>query len=188
MAGNKSTMSFRMVRPDGTIRWLESRSFPVRDAEGRFIRVVGIAEDFTERKEKNAALRASEEQFRQLADNIHELFFVLAPEPFQVTYLSPAYDEIWGRSRQEVYDRPMAWVDSIHPDDRAVMAGIFARKAIQEEVTFRIMRPDGDDSPHSGSQLSGASTKPGELIRAVGVAEDITDPQGKRRMPLPRLT
>ena len=42
--------TYRIVRPDGTIRWVHDRAFPVRDAAGRAYRIAGIAEDITERK------------------------------------------------------------------------------------------------------------------------------------------
>jgi PAS domain S-box-containing protein len=173
MQGNRSNMAYRILRPDGGIRWIESRSFPIYDSEGKLIRIVGIAENVTERREKAEALRASEEQFRQLADNIHELFFVISPEPFQVTYLSPAYDQIWGRSRQEVYDRPMAWVESIHPEDRGVIASIFEQQRVQDATAFRIVRPNGDIRWIAVRSFP-VFDQSGKLVRAVGVAEDVT--------------
>lgn len=48
--------TYRIVRPDGTIRWIQDRAFPVRDAEGRVYRVAGIAEDITQRKEAEEKL------------------------------------------------------------------------------------------------------------------------------------
>ena len=56
--GESSTGVFRVVRPDGTIRWVRGRSFPVRDATGRVRRLVGVSEDITE-------VRATEDQLRQ---------------------------------------------------------------------------------------------------------------------------
>jgi PAS domain-containing protein len=98
----------------------------------------GIGRDISGRREKENALRVSEEQFRQLADNIHEVFFVATPEPVRMVYLSPAYEEIWGRPRQEAYDRPAAWIDSVHPEDRAGVGSFFARcmQGIQSEMSI----------------------------------------------------
>ena len=49
-------MRYRVMRPDGSVRWIHSRSFPVHDSRGKFIRVVGIAEDVTERRHRKNAL------------------------------------------------------------------------------------------------------------------------------------
>ena len=164
-----------IVRRDETDLPIFLNIGPIKDAEGRVTGLVGIARDIIQRKEEEEALRKSEEQFRQLVDNIHELFFVLIPEPFRVAYLSPAYDEIWGRSRQEAYDRPMAWLESIHPEDREGVVTIFARRTqgIQSEAAFRILRPDGSVRWIEARSFPVRDTE-GKFIRLVGIAEDAT--------------
>jgi hypothetical protein len=56
--GEPATQGLRVVRPDGAIRWVRERLFPVKDPDGRVYRVVGLVEDVTD-------LRRTEEQFRQ---------------------------------------------------------------------------------------------------------------------------
>ena len=56
--GEKSESEFRVVRPDGTTRWVRGRAFPVRNADGRVYRMVGVAVDVTE-------LRNAQEKFTQ---------------------------------------------------------------------------------------------------------------------------
>ncbi len=58
-------LEFRVARPDGTVRWIKSRGFPIRDATGEVYRIAGIAEDVTELKIYEQALRTSETQLRQ---------------------------------------------------------------------------------------------------------------------------
>ena len=60
-------VTYRIIRPDGSVRWLRDRAFPVHDAEGKPYRIAGIAEDITDRRRAEAALQESEQQFRQLA-------------------------------------------------------------------------------------------------------------------------
>jgi diguanylate cyclase (GGDEF)-like protein/PAS domain S-box-containing protein len=143
----------------------------VRDLGGVALRIG----QFIKMKRSEEVMRASEEQFRQLAENIHEVFFVVEPEPVRMVYLSPAYHDIWGRSPQEVYDRPMAWVESVHADDREGVNKSFAdsMRGISSEMAYRIVRPD------SSVRWIEARTFPvrddkGKLTRVVGIAEDTT--------------
>jgi two-component system sensor histidine kinase UhpB len=54
--GGRHDHTYRIVRPDGSLRWIRGRAFPVRDELGKLIRVAGIAEDITERKRVELAL------------------------------------------------------------------------------------------------------------------------------------
>jgi len=55
-AGGNYDEVVRVVRPDGTVRWVRDRAFPVRDGEGRVYRIAGIAEDITARRESEQRL------------------------------------------------------------------------------------------------------------------------------------
>jgi PAS domain S-box-containing protein len=148
---------------------------PIKNKEGRVTGMFGIARDISERKKAEDSLRASEEQFRQLADNIREVFFVLTPEPVRVTYVSPAYEEIWGRSRKEVYERPAAWIESVHPEDREGVGSFFVRlmQGIQSEMAYRILRPDGSVRYIEARSFPVRDSED-KLIWIVGIAEDTT--------------
>src|SRR5689334_11152638 len=91
------------------------------------------------------ALKPTREQLQHLVDHIREVFFVATPEPVRVMYVSPAYEEIWGRSRAEVYQRPAAWIESILPEDRERAIEVFSQQQLGEptRMEYRIVRPDG---------------------------------------------
>jgi PAS domain S-box-containing protein len=50
-------LEFRIVRPDGAVRWIRDRVWPLRDDQGRVVRILGVAEDVTERRELEERLR-----------------------------------------------------------------------------------------------------------------------------------
>jgi PAS domain S-box-containing protein len=132
--------------------------------------------EITERKRAEEKLRNSEEQFRQLAENIREVFFIAEPEPTRITYLSPAYEEIWGRPRQEAYARPDAWIDAVHPDDREQAISLFTRSSQGEQARaeYRVVRPDGSVR-HIKARAFPVRDAAGKFCRLVGIAEDVTE-------------
>jgi PAS domain S-box-containing protein len=114
--------------------------------------------------------------FRQLAENIREVFFVLSPSTGEVLYISPAYEQVWGRTSESIYRSAMSWVDAVHPDDRERIGLLTARQLQGEPVEseFRIRTPDGNEK-WIRSRTFPVRGPAGELIRIVGIAEEITE-------------
>jgi PAS domain S-box-containing protein len=130
-----------------------------------------------ERKQSEQALRDSEEKFRQLAENITDVFWMTSPDMQQTHYASPAYENIWGRSTAALYEHPQEWADAILPEDRERVFATFGRLAADEphvSVEFRIARPNGEVRwiLSRGFQVRDAA---GKVIRITGVATDITE-------------
>lgn len=129
---------------------------------------VGIQRQLTE-----GELRGSEERFRELAENINEIFFVAEPNGGPVQYVSPAYETITGRKRAALYQNPGAWLDSIHPDDRTRVAQAFRDNTNNLDEEYRIVRPD-DDVRWLRSRAFSVKDESGVVVRIVGIAADIT--------------
>ncbi|MEZ5287285.1 MAG: PAS domain-containing protein [Vicinamibacterales bacterium] len=88
---------------------------------------------------------AAEERFRQLAENIQQVFWMVDPVTGEVLYVSPAYEVIWGRSSDSLYKSSRDWFEAIHPDDRQRVATALRTRwpgGHYDEV-YRIVRPDG---------------------------------------------
>ncbi len=163
------------TRKDGTVFPVSLSVGPIVDRQRRVIGGFGLAKDITARRAAEESLRESEEQFRQLAENIHEVFFVVALDPVRFAYVSNAFEEVWGMSRQELYLRPTAWIDAVHPDDRERVSNFFGQAAsgVAIDMQYRLVRPDGALRWISARTFPVHNDK-GELHRVVGIAEDIT--------------
>ena len=129
-----------------------------------------------ERRRIEHALRESEDRFRQVAENIDEVFWMTQTDGNRMLYVSPAYDRIWGRERTRLYESTRDWLDAVHPDDRAqVLHAVETKQARGDyDEVYRILRPDGTvrwihDRAFPVPDATGA------IIRIVGTAEDITE-------------
>ena len=147
-----------------------------------------LEREIAERERAAAELEESERRFRELAENIREVFFLVDPRNTQMLYVSLAYDQIWGRSREVLYRNPHAWTDPIHADDQAVAGDNLALMAAGKEVDyeFRIVRPDGELRwiRARGFPIRNGA---GEVYRVAGVADDVTERKEQQRR-IARLT
>jgi PAS domain S-box-containing protein len=166
----------RVRRADGEWRWLDSLAQPRFSPNGEFLGHVGLSPDITERKQAQQALERSEEKFRQLAENVHEVFWMMHPAGNEMLYISPAYEHIWGRTCASIYQDPRSWMEAVHPDDLE-QAGIKAQRQLQGdpiELEYRIRTPGGQEK-WIRSRAFPIRDQAGQLIRVVGIAEEITE-------------
>jgi len=170
-------MVYRIQTKSKEERWFWEQGQVISALPGAEMQTLeGLILDITPRFRAEEALRENEELFRQLAENVHEVFWVQDVETRRIIYISPVYETIWGRSRSQIYEQPDSLLSSVHPDDtgRTMVANIRLAQGIPMQEEFRIIRPDGH------IRWVAARTYPvfnSELLiyRWVGVAEDITE-------------
>lgn len=117
----------------------------------------------------------SEELFRQLTETIQEVFWISEPTMGDVLYVSPAYETVWGRSREELSQNFLSWSQAIHPDDRERVGQAYLENALKGtyDEEYRIYRPDG--TVRWIRDRGFPVQKEGVVVRITGIAEDITD-------------
>ena len=133
------------------------------------------ARESTRRRQAEIALRASETRFREMAENIRDVFWVATPDGKQLLYVSPGYGNIWGRTVAELHEQPDVWVSSIVEEerDRVLKALASLPRGGDVRIEYRIRRPDGtvrwvETRAYPSTDSSGAA-------HAVGVSTDITE-------------
>lgn len=121
--------------------------------------------------------RDREARFRQLADNIHEVFFMMDAQFRETLYINPAYEEIWGCSRKSLYDDPRSFMLPVPADDRARLQEYIA--LIQGggqpgKLEFRVIQPNGNVRWLLSHAVPIRNDR-GEVYRISGVALDVTE-------------
>jgi two-component system, cell cycle sensor histidine kinase and response regulator CckA len=132
--------------------------------------------EVAEHQRAEESLRESEEKFRQLADNIVDVFWMTSPDLQTILYVSPAYEQVWGHTAQSVYANPRQWSEAIVPEERERVLAVFLKLVDEPSASaeFQIVRPDGTKRWifSRGFQVHDAE---GNVIRLAGVAADITE-------------
>ena len=120
-------------------------------------------------------LRESEERFRQLTDNVEDVFWMFSAPDGVLAYVSPAYATIWGRSCDSLKRHHASWLDAVHPDDRARLAGRWAALATQPhyEEEYRLVLPDGA-TRWVRDRLFAVRNARGEVYRVARVTSDVS--------------
>ncbi len=142
--------------------------------KGRQAKLV-LARDITEENKAQEALRVSEEKFRQIAENIHEVFWMSDLKLTKILYVNSAYEQIWGRSCESLYKNVLSFLDVVHPEDRErVMTNIEKNRAQSIEIEYRIVRPDNSIRWIFDRSFP-IKNSAGEIYRRDGVSQDITE-------------
>ncbi len=152
LAGRSRRVEYRFLHKDGRVRWITSRLSPRWDAAENCWRVAFVDTDITEQKRLEAELKAtsaalaqSEKRFRQIAQSIKQFIFIRDAQTRQCLYASPAYETIWGRSCDSLYQDPMSWLEAVHPEDRPEVEETVAHQFQGDRIRheYRIFWPDG---------------------------------------------
>jgi PAS domain S-box-containing protein len=171
-------VEYRLRHKDGTLQHFLERGCPIYGRDGKPKFIDGVILDITHRKTAEEALRISEERFRQLAENIREVFWIGSPDWNEVFYVSPGYEEIWGRSCESLYQYPRSWLEAVVEEDREQVLQDLKRRSAgdlsdPEFSEYRIVRPDGSVR-WIFARAFPVRNEQGEIYRIAGIAEDIT--------------
>jgi PAS domain S-box-containing protein len=161
---------------DGIVHHSVVTKFPILGPEGRPALVGGMAMDITDRLQNERVLAESEERFRQLAENITEVFWMTDLPTTQMLYISPAYERVWGRSCRSLSENPWSFMDAIHPEDqeRVRLAVLNQSRGEQTDKEYRVVRPDGSIR-WVRDRAFPVKNVAGQFYRQVGIVDDFTE-------------
>ena len=175
---------YRILRPDGAIRWISDRAFPIRDSSGIVYRIVGLAGDITDQMRIQESLRTSEERLELVIRGSNDGFWdgrVLPNEPWSSprtpVWWSPRVKAMLGYTDEEFPDVLESWASRLHPEDAgrtfaALTAHIERRVPYDEE--YRLLTKAGR---YGWFRARGQAIwdETGRMTRMAGSLRDVTD-------------
>ena len=174
IAGKKDfDTEFRIITPNGDIRYLKAMASISRDKHGIAKRMTGINYDITRQKQAEEELRQSEYKFRMLVENQNDLV-VKVDEEGKFLFISPSYCQTFGKSEQDLLGKQ--FMPLVHPDDqektRAAMKALYAppHKSYLEQRASTV-----NGWRWIGWQDTAVLDAEGKVTEIIGVGRDITE-------------
>jgi PAS domain S-box-containing protein len=151
--------TYRVIHPNGTVRWLLERGFPVHDSAGRFYRLVGIARDITQhRLLEKEVLAISEREQQRLGQDLHD---DLCQQLVGIEFLSKALEQqLAGKAAEQEHHTPITFAAKAGEIAQLIRAAIGHTR-----VLARGLAPFGLQSDGLAKALAGLAARTSELFR-----------------------
>jgi diguanylate cyclase (GGDEF)-like protein/PAS domain S-box-containing protein len=172
--GTRYDLDYRVLRPDGTERWLHVRAEQFFDDHGVHLGSVGTTMDVTDRRLALDEIVEREERFRSLAESAPIGIF-LADLSGNLVYANAMMSQLAGAASSEF--EGVLWRDSVHPDDMdqlVTLGEVFRDGNTAFDVQFRVVQPGGDIRWVHSHATKLIDTE-GRAIGVVGTSIDVTE-------------
>ncbi len=177
LAGKTDRARFRIITRHGEVQWIESHGQPFVDSiQNRVVRIYGAAQNITESKQTEEALRKSEERFRLLAENAQDIIYRYQIKPERrYEYISPSVKHITGYTQEEYYADPDLDLKMLHPESRPQFDAVSPNSNSRHEpLVLPLVHKDGHkiwvEQRHW--LVFGAD---GSAVAIEGITRDITE-------------
>ncbi len=167
--GGLST-EYRIVLPDGTVRWVSTRSFPIVNAQGEVERIAGLSTDISERMRLSQEREMMSRALEQTADAV-----MITNARGEIVYVNPAFEELTGFSVNEVLGKSPSLLKSGFQDEafyRSMWSSI--TNGIPFTDIFINRRKDGE-LYYEAKTITPVRDAEGEICHYVATGKDITD-------------
>jgi PAS domain S-box-containing protein len=180
-AGLKTVLAFPLRHEENCIGVVELLCFQSRSADIGLLQILDVLGrqfgQFLERVEVVQKLKETEEIFQLLVNNVREVFWIGTADATRCIYVSPAYENEWGFSAQELYRTPGAILKAVVPEDRPKVIAHLSTENFPDdgrEIEYRLKRPDGSER-WIHARVWPIRDEDGEVIRLCGISRDITE-------------
>jgi PAS domain S-box-containing protein len=168
---------YRIIRSDGSIRWIAVRGNCFYDESGRPLRMVGVTTDITERKQTELALQEREQRYRAIFDTTFQFMGLLTPEGILIEANQTALD-FGGLTREEVLNRPF-WETrwwTISTETQARLQSAIARAARGEFIRYEVeVLGAGNSTATIDFSLKPVYDDLGQVVLLIPEGRDISD-------------
>ena len=174
LAGERHSIEYRIIRPDGEQRWIFDTGFPIKDEQGRVTRIAGVAQDLTARREAEDRVTESERRFRTLSEGVPQLVW-RAVDYGTWSWTSPQWTTFTGQPGHDSHG--WRWLDMVHPDDRETARAAWARARLTGafEVDYRLRHVRDRRYRWFTSRATPVRDDQGQLVEWLGTSTDIDD-------------
>ncbi len=159
----------------GINEWYSVRIGPIFN-KGKVVAATLIGTDISDRKQIEEALRTSEEKLESILESLNDVVWSIAVEPWEILYLNPATEIVYGRAVSEFLENPNLWFEVVHPEERGRIRYFWEQRLTTgaNELEYKIIRPDGEVRwIHERGQVT--RDQDGTAIRLEGISTDITE-------------
>lgn len=161
---------YRIQRLDGSERWISTRSFPIRDENGRVYRIAGLSSDITGRKRLENEMKKLSRALDQTADAV-----LITDRDGIIDYVNPAFEKITGYSRTEVLGKRPAFLKSgLHEESfyRQLWQNLLHGMPFND---IFINRRKNGDLYYEAKTITPVRDERGDVTHFVATGKDITD-------------
>ncbi len=176
LAGPQTSHQFetRYRHRQGHVVWVQVNMTLVRNSDGTARHFFAQVEDITDRRAAQEALRSSEQMLRQLTDNLREAVWLCDLDDMKLLYASSRMAPVLGIEPCSFDEMMARWLQCVHVDDRAKVAAAHSDPTVEQEVTYRLIKPDGALG-WIHCRVLPIRDATGRVHRSVGMAEDVTE-------------
>lgn len=172
---------YRVVRPDGSLSWVHSRTIPIRDESGQIYRTCGIARDFTRQKAAEEALVAREQLIQSVLATTPDVVFIFDTAGQRPSYINRPLTHLLGYDEYEADPVfPELLQRFFHPDDVARFQAHAAKAKASRPgevmvIEYRLRHKDGRWLWFQNRDLVFKRGPDGQVLEFLGAIRDITD-------------